>query len=178
MQREREHFLKFVRERGMRVTAERLALFEEIYQHHEHIDADALLEALKGKGVKISRATVYRNLELLVECGLVRKQRLGHDRFLFEHVHPGQRHDHLVCRECGRVVEFVSPGIAALQAEICRVHDFDPGQFTLQIHSLCNECGALQAPEPKAQPQSDSEIESRPSAVPNGKRRRWLTDPF
>ena len=173
MQREREQFLNFVRSRGMRVTAERLALLEEIYEHHEHIDADALLESLQAKGQKISRATVYRNLELLVECGLVRKQRLGHDRFLYEHVHPGQRHDHLVCRECGRVVEFVSPGIAALQAEICRAYKFDPGQFTLQIHSLCNDCSARQSRQEETPKATAAAV--RQETPPVRPRRRWLT---
>ena len=190
MQREREQFLDYVRRHGMRVTPERLALFEAIYAHHEHIDADALLDALKSQGVKISRATVYRNLELLVECGLVRKQRLGHDRFLYEHVHPGQRHDHLVCRECGRVVEFVSPGIAALQAEICRAHGFDPGQFNLQIHSLCNGCSAMEAateavaagrpaePEPPTVATVATVATDKTDGIQAPSRRRWLTDPF
>ncbi|MCH9648595.1 MAG: transcriptional repressor [Deltaproteobacteria bacterium] len=140
MQREKEQFVRFLRNRGQRVTAERLVLFDEIYAQHSHLDAEALLDAMKLKGRKISRATVYRNLDLLVECGLVRKQRLGRDRFVYEHVHPGQRHDHLVCRQCGRIVEFVSAGIAALQGEICRAHGFDSQHHTLQILGLCKDC--------------------------------------
>jgi len=126
--RERDRFLQFLRSQGLRVTQERLALFEEIFAQHKHIDAEELLAAMKNRGLKISRATVYRNLDLLVDCGLVRKQRLGRDRFLYEHVHGGQHHDHLVCTVCGRVVEFVSPGIVALQAEICRAHGFQPSE--------------------------------------------------
>ena len=139
--REKQKFLQFLRDRGHRVTAERLALFDEIFSQHGHIDAEELLRGMRSRALKISRATVYRNLDLLVECGLVRKQRLGRDRYLYEHVHGGQRHDHLVCAGCGRVVEFVSPGIAALQAEICRAHGFLPTRSTLQISGLCNECG-------------------------------------
>lgn len=138
--RERQKFLQFLRDRGHRVTSERLALFDEIFAQHGHIDAEELLAAMKARSLKISRATVYRNLDLLVACGLARKQRLGQNRYLYEHVHPGQRHDHLVCTGCGRVVEFVSPGIAALQAEICRAHGFSPTQHTLQISGLCNAC--------------------------------------
>ena len=138
--RERERFLALIRQRGQRVTAERLALLDQIFAHHGHIDAERLLAALRADGVKISRATVYRNLELLVECGLVHKHRLGRDRHLYEHVHAGQRHDHLVCAGCGRVVEFVSPGIAALQGEICRAHGFSPAHHALQITGLCNGC--------------------------------------
>jgi Fur family ferric uptake transcriptional regulator len=138
--REKEQFLRFLRGRGQRVTGERLALFDEIFSQHRHIDAEELLAAMKARGLKISRATVYRNLDLLVECGLARKQRLGSRGFLYEHVHPGQQHDHLVCTGCGRVVEFVSPGIAALQTEICRAHGFVPSRHTLQIAGLCNGC--------------------------------------
>lgn len=143
--RERERFLQFLRNRGQRVTAERLALFDEIFSQHGHIDAEELLCSMKERSLKISRATVYRNLDLLVACGLARKQRLGRNRFLYEHIHGGQQHDHLVCTGCGRVVEFVSPGIVALQAEICRAHGFVPSRHTLQISGLCNSCAAREA---------------------------------
>jgi len=145
--RERDRFLQFLRDRGQRVTRERLALFDEIFSWHKHIDAEELLSSMKARGLKISRATVYRNLDLLVECGLARKQRLGQDRFLYEHIHGGQHHDHLVCTRCGRVVEFVSPGIAALQGEICRAHGFQPGRHSLQISGLCNSCASSESAE-------------------------------
>ncbi|HVS13376.1 MAG TPA: transcriptional repressor [Thermoanaerobaculia bacterium] len=136
---ERRRFRESVRARGQRMTGERLALFDEIYAQHGHIDAAEILRAMRAAGSKISRATIYRNLDLLVDCGLVRKQRLG-GRHIYEHVHTGQRHDHLVCRRCGRVVEFVSPGIEAMQREICRAHGFEPEDHSLQIQSLCLEC--------------------------------------
>ena len=143
---EREIFVRHVRRHGGRMTPERLHLFDEIFRQHGHIDAERLFDALLERGVKISRATVYRNLELLVECGLVRKHRLGHRRYLYEHVHPGQRHDHLVCRRCGRVVEFVSRGISALQREIARAHGFHPSEHTLQISGICLECARSEGP--------------------------------
>ena len=100
-------------------------------------------------------------LELLVASGLARKQRLGRRRFLFEHVHGGQRHDHLVCTGCGRVVEFLSPGIAALQAEICRAHGFVPSAYSLQINGLCQACAARQ---PAATPASAGKSQDGPAA--------------
>jgi Fur family ferric uptake transcriptional regulator len=139
---ERQQFLDFLRGHGHRVTRERLEIFDEIYAQHGHLDAERLLASLRARGAKTSRATVYRNLDLLVECGLVRKTRLGAGNYVYEHVHAGQDHDHLVCSRCGRVVEFVSPGIAAMQAEICRAHGFVPGVHTLQIQGLCNRCAA------------------------------------
>lgn len=137
---ELDQFLAVLRERGHRVTSERLHLFREVYAQHGHIDAEALLKSLKDQGRKISRATLYRNLDLLAEYGFVKRYRLGGQRYLYEHVHAGQRHDHLVCTECGRVAEFVSPAIGAMQREICRAHDFDPDEHTLQIHGICLEC--------------------------------------
>lgn len=137
---EREQFLRYLRDNGHRVTRERLTLFDEIFRQHGHIDAEQLFESLQEREVKISRATVYRNLDLLVECGLVTRHRLGRRRYLYEHVHPGQKHHHLVCSECRRVVEFVSPGISALQGEICKAHDFVPSRHSLQIMGICNRC--------------------------------------
>jgi len=156
--RERQKFLQFLRDRGHRVTSERLALFDEIFAQHGHIDAEELLGLMKARALKISRATVYRNLDLLVECGLARKQRLGRNRFLYEHVHPGQRHDHLVCTGCGRVVEFVSPGIAALQSEICRAHGFSTTFHTLQISGLCNACAERRAEAASARPSLEEAV--------------------
>jgi Fur family ferric uptake transcriptional regulator len=143
--REEELFVRYLRSRGMRVTAERRALLRSIFAQHRHIDADEVLAAARAEGYKISRATVYRSLELLVECGLVHKVRLGAHRFVFEHVHPGQSHDHLACRSCGRIVEFVSPGISALLGEICRAHEFEPRANQLQILGLCRECAARES---------------------------------
>ena len=152
---ERERFLRHLRQRGLRLTRERTALFDEIFSQHGHLDAEALLRSMKGRGIKTSRATVYRNLDLLVECGVVRKQQLGGSRQLYEHVHAGQRHDHLFCRECGRVVEFVSPGIEAMQNEICRAHGFEPNVHSLQITGLCRECAAGRSASARAATPTD-----------------------
>ena len=137
---ELEQFQGLLRRDGHRVTEERLRLFREIYAQHDHIHADQLLETMKARGLKISRATLYRNLDLMERYGFVKKQRLAGDRYLYEHVHAGMRHDHLFCAGCGKVVEFVSPGIEAMQREICRSHGFDPDQHTLQIQGLCLDC--------------------------------------
>ncbi len=144
--REEEQFLRFLRGRGLRVTAARRALCREIFAQHGHIDADQVHAALAGAGHAVSRATVYRNLDLLVEAGLVHKVRLGGHRAVFEHVHAGGDHDHMACRRCGRIVEFVSPAIGALLTEICRAHAFDPGESRLQILGLCRACAASARP--------------------------------
>jgi Fur family transcriptional regulator, ferric uptake regulator len=138
--RDIDRFRDFIRRRGLRVTSERLAVCEEIFVQHGHVDAEAVLAALHQGGHRVSRATVYRNLELLVESGLVRKYHLGQRRFLYEHIHAGFAHDHLVCSSCGRVIEFVSAAIRALQAEICRAHGFSAAGHGLQITGQCRNC--------------------------------------
>jgi Fur family ferric uptake transcriptional regulator len=144
---ERKRFVEYLHGLGLRLTREREALFEEVFAQHGHLDAEELLASLRRQGSRISRATVYRNLALLERSGLVRKHRLARRRHLYEHVHAGQDHDHLVCGGCGRVVEFRSPGIAALLGEICRAHGFDPGRHALQILGRCRVCAPSPSPE-------------------------------
>jgi Fur family ferric uptake transcriptional regulator len=138
--REEELFVRFLRTTGLRMTEERRALLRAIFAQHRHIDADEVIAAVRASGRPISRATVYRNLELLVRCGLVHQVRLPGRRVVYEHLHPGQRHDHLSCRRCGRIVEFVSPGITALLGEICRAHGFETAEVQLQISARCRDC--------------------------------------
>lgn len=139
---ELDQFIEKLRQGGHRVTSERITLFREVYAQHGHIDAEALLQSLKEKGAKISRATLYRNLDLLAEFGFVTKQRLAGNRFLYEHIHGGQRHSHIVCENCRKVAEFVSPAINALLRDISEAHGFDPNKNTLQIRGLCKDCAS------------------------------------
>ena len=150
--REEEIFLRYLRARGLRVTPERRALLTAIFAQHGHIDAEQVLTAARAAGGKISRATVYRNLELLLDCGLVARVRLGGQRAVYEHVHPGQHHDHLSCRICGRIVEFVSPGTSALVGEISRAHGFSPEANRIQILRSCRSCREEEAKAAEADP--------------------------
>lgn len=145
VEREKTTFENYVRKRGLRMTTARRAVFEEIFSHHEHIDADRLHRAMTRKGLEVSRATVYRNLDLLAECGLVRKYRLDRHRVLYEHMHAGMEHDHMVCRECGRVVEFVNRDMRELQEEVSRAHGFDPEDLTVQVVGCCLTCKQARA---------------------------------
>jgi Fur family ferric uptake transcriptional regulator len=123
---------------------ERSILLREVFRTHGHIDAEALLRNLRQKGYAISRATVYRNLELLVDAGLVQRVRLASGKTLYEHTHSGSFHHHLICRLCGRVVEFSSRAIALLMEEIARAHDFVTGAEQIQILTACRRCSEKQ----------------------------------
>ena len=104
-------FSEFLQQQGLKLTSEREALVREIFSIHYHFEADELLFKMKQNNVKISRATVYRTLELLVKSGLVRRVHLGEDHYHYEHVSGNSHHDHLICTACGMVIEFHDEGL-------------------------------------------------------------------
>ena len=137
---ERERFESFLRESGLKLTPQRAAIFDVVFKYHGHLDADEIAGRLRQLGKKASRATVYRTLDLLVEAELVKSVRLGTNQHYYEHVHTGEHHDHLVCLECSKVIEFYSEEIESCQLKICEEHEFTPQKFRMAIFGLCSEC--------------------------------------
>jgi Fur family ferric uptake transcriptional regulator len=133
-------FSGFLQQQGLKLTSEREALVREIFSTHYHFEADELLFKMKQNSVKISRATVYRTLELLVKSGLVRRVHLGEDHYHYEHVSGNSHHDHLVCTTCGAVIEFHDEELERRQREICERKKFTPTFHNLQILGLCDAC--------------------------------------
>lgn len=141
IQSEVDRFRDFLEEHGQKLTSEREALVREIFATHYHFEADELLFRMKQKGVKISRATIYRALDLLVKSGMVRRVHLGEDHFHYERVtRDEEHHDHLICTTCGAVVEFHDADLEARRKLICENHDFEPTFHNLQILGVCKRC--------------------------------------
>lgn len=138
--REREIFRKYLERRGLKLTAERQALFDELFVRHEHFEADELLVRLRAKHTKISRATIYRTLDLLVDSGIVGRVRIGESGYRYERLRAGEHHDHLICTECGRVIEFYEPRIEVLQDEVCDRHGFLAISHSHQLRGICRRC--------------------------------------
>jgi len=137
---EQVRFEAFLRSRKLKYTGERKALVQAVFQTDHHFDADSLHMALRKKGGDISRATVYRTLDLLVLCGLVRRQSLGEQDAHYEAVRGDEHHDHLICLNCQKVIEFFRPDLEALQDAICEEHKFRALHHSLQIFGLCSDC--------------------------------------
>jgi len=137
---EKALFADFLKKKGLKTTRERTALFEEIFSTHRHFDADDLVMRMREKGMKISRATVYRTLELLTECNLVGRVRLNEEKYRYERLHMGEHHDHLVCTSCGKIVEFIEPRIEKLQDVVCEKYGFLATSHSHQIRGLCTAC--------------------------------------
>ena len=136
-----ERFEEYLQSRGMRNTDQRRLLVEHVFSHHEHFDADTLIEQLPRKGQKgyVSRPTVYRTLNEFVDAGLLRKFELD-GRSVFEHDYGYPQHDHLYCKQCQKLFEFQSDDLIALRDAVARDHHFRVVGHRLIISGVCQEC--------------------------------------
>jgi Fur family ferric uptake transcriptional regulator len=133
---------KFLRDRNLRPTRERYLLLEEVLRTDGHFDADSLFASLARRGLKASRATVYNTLDLLVQSGLISRYRFGENHSRYEKAFGRPRHDHMICLECGEILEFVSKKLDHLQQEVCEEMRFSMEHSTLQIFGRCPACRA------------------------------------
>ena len=135
-----ETLTEYLKLKELRPTRERFLLLEEIMKTNGHFDADELFATLTAKGLKASRATVYNTLDLLVSCGLISKYRFGENHSRYEKAFGRPRHDHLICLECGEIIEFVNEKLDRIQKEVCEEKKFRLQNSTLQIFGTCSKC--------------------------------------
>ena len=133
-------FSQFLARNSLRLTQERRTILDEMLQIHGHFDADSLLVHFRRKGRAVSRATLYRTLARLVEAGLVHKIEMAEGQAQYEVIFGRHHHDHMICLECGRIVEFESRDIERLQEEICRRKGFKMTGHMHQIRGRCAAC--------------------------------------
>ena len=136
----KETLAKYLGEKKLRPTRERFVLLDEIMQSDGHFDADELYSSLTAKGLKASRATVYNTLDLLVDCGLISRYRFGENHSRYEKAFGRPRHDHLICIQCGDIIEFVNEKLDKIQKEVCEEKKFKHHNSTLQIFGVCYKC--------------------------------------
>ncbi len=130
-------FKSYMKEHEMRCTNERIIVLREIYKSGNHLDADEIFVRLKKKGMSISRATVYHTLDLLFKCHLVTKIDLGHKHTHYEKSHGVANHLHIICEQCGKVVEVTSNELAAMLEKLCLGNGFALESFSLQVFGKC-----------------------------------------
>ncbi len=133
----KELFINYLGEKKLRKTPERMLILEDIYHRKDHFDADSLFISIKSKENRISRATIYNTLELLVDCNLVSRHQFGKNKTYYEKSYGFQQHDHLICYECDKVLEFCDPRIRNIQDMVSEIFNFEIVKHSLNFYGVC-----------------------------------------
>lgn len=130
-------FTTHMEKNNLRKTPERFAILKEIYKRSDHFDAEALYIHMKTQNYRVSRATVYNTLELLVSCDLITKHQFGKNLTQYEKSYGYKQHDHLICVDCGKVLEFCDPRIQQIKNMMGEMLKFKITHHNLDLYGNC-----------------------------------------
>lgn len=136
----KQAFNQFALKRGLRSTRQRDLILDVFLSSREHLSVEELYLKVKASNPGVGQATVYRTLKLFVEAGLAREMTLSDGQTRYEHVMAGEHHDHLICTNCSKIVEFEDETIERLQNEIAVRHGFSITSHRLELYGLCPAC--------------------------------------
>jgi Fur family ferric uptake transcriptional regulator len=127
-------FTEYLERKTQRKTPERFAILDEIYSKKDHFDVETLYVQMKNRNYRVSRATVYNTLDLLLDCGLVIKHQFGKNIAQFERAYGYRQHDHLICNMCNKVMEFCDPRIQQIQSMMGDLLHFNITHHSLNLY--------------------------------------------
>lgn len=135
-----ERFRQYMRDRNLPLTHQREAVASALFHSQEHLSVEDVEAVLRTKAVRVGKATVYRTLDLLVRAGLASERDFGDGFKRFEPRGITSHHEHLICVDCGKVVEFTSERIERMKSLIADEHGFRHHHHRLEIYGVCREC--------------------------------------
>lgn len=141
----REHFLHYIKQKGLKTTQQRNVIVDTFFTLKSHLSVDELYSEIRKRDQSIGYATVYRTLKLLKECGLAREWNFGDGHARYEHVTDlDEHHDHMICLGCGAIEEFENDRIEKLQDQVAREHGFTVTRHNMELYGYCRKCNAKQ----------------------------------
>lgn len=135
-------FRAYLHGRGLKITRERREILAEVFSSQDHFDVRGILRRMRGKGRNVSRATVYRTVDLLVDAKLLARLEFGDGEARYELLAGRARHEHLVCTDCGRIIEFTGGEIEKLLRTVAQQHQFETDSHHVQVFGRCSRCQA------------------------------------
>jgi Fur family ferric uptake transcriptional regulator len=139
---EKNIFVEHIQAAGLRRTAQRDLILDTFLSTEEHLTSEDLYTLVRRQDPNVGQTTVYRTLKLLTDAGLAREVRFGDNKTYYEHHYNHEHHDHMICTECGQVIEFYSPDIESLQDEMADNFGFKPTHHSLRLWGICARCQA------------------------------------
>lgn len=136
----KERLKSILHNEGLRYTSQRQEIWNELLESEEHRDAEEIYYSLMNRGIQVSRATVYRTIDMLVKNNMIEKLDIGDGKARFEYNDKYKHHDHLICTACGKIVEFYSKNIDKYQREIARKNKFELLHHSHHLFGICEDC--------------------------------------
>ena len=137
---ELKKFKSILKDENLKMTPQRVEVFRQVCDSNEHQESEEIFISLRKRDVSVSRATVYRTMDILYQHDLVQRMDIGDGKWRYEHWLDCHQHDHLICIRCGTIVEFINTQIEEIQNDVAEKFDYELVRHVHQLFGLCKQC--------------------------------------